>query len=645
MTAPLTSPGLPDAGRPDHSRHRTRGRIVPAPRVFFPALIIILLVVVVAIAFPTRTGVTLALLQGWVVAGLGPYYMLIVAAFVVFATWMGMSRFGDIKLGQDDDVPEFGLMSWFSMLFAAGMGIGLVFWGTAEPLTHFTSPKPGVTGSSQELAAAAMSQTFLHWGFHAWAIYAVVGLSLAYAIHRKGRPVSIRWALEPLLGDRVRGRLGDAIDVIAIVGTLFGVATSLGLGVKQIAAGLRHLGVVGEVNNTLLVVLIVIITMIATVSVVSGVGRGIKWLSNINLGVAGLLLVAVLLLGPTLYLFRVFVESIGGYLQGVVGLTFDAGSFTGQAGLDWQGAWTVFYWGWWISWAPFVGVFIARISRGRTVREFVAGVLLVPTLVTFAWFAVMGGSAIKQAFGGDGGGLFDPAEGIIAENVLFDFLSGLPFGGVLSVIAVIVVAIFFITSADSGSLVIDMLASGGDTNPPKWSRILWAGLSGLVAIALLLAGGLAALQTGAILTAIPVSVVMIGMCVATYKAFQEEHQVLVRLERRQRREELSRRIRKNVTAHLEENFDDHFGDQMDERITAALSEGEQRRWKLWRRKHPVEHARAESDDAAQAEQAAQIEAVTAAEEAEAALVAVSETTDDLTDQTQGKQATDEPAAR
>ncbi|MDJ0322823.1 BCCT family transporter [Cryobacterium sp. PH31-AA6] len=639
MTAPQTAQHSPDARPPEHSRHSTRARIVPAPRVFYPAIVIILAIVVVAIAFPTRTGDTLALLQGWVVAGLGPYYLLIVGAFVVFAAWMGMSRFGDIKLGQDDDVPEFGLMSWFSMLFAAGMGIGLVFWGTAEPLTHFTDPKPGVTGSSQDLAAAAMSQTFLHWGFHAWAIYAVVGLSLAYAIHRKGRPVSIRWALEPILGDRVRGRLGDVIDVTAIVGTLFGVATSLGLGVKQIAAGLHHLGVVDKVDNTLLVVLIVVITLIATASVVSGVGKGIKWLSNINLGMAGLLLFAVLILGPTLYLLRVFVESIGGYLQDVVGLTFDAGSFTGQAGLDWQGGWTIFYWGWWISWAPFVGVFIARISRGRTVREFVAGVLLVPTLVTFAWFAVMGGSAIKQAWDGSGGGLFDPAVGIIPENVLFDFLSGLPFGGVLSVIAVIVVAIFFVTSADSGSLVIDMLASGGDTNPPKWSRILWAGLGGLVSIALLLAGGLAALQTGAILTAIPVSVVMIGMCVATYKALQEEHQVLVLAERRQRREELARRIGKHVTAHLEENFDDHFGDQMDERITAALSEGEQRRWKLWRRKHPVEHARAESDDTVQEAQSEQTEAAAAAEEAEAALGAVSETIEALTEQTTAEQTT------
>ncbi|TFD88404.1 BCCT family transporter [Cryobacterium serini] len=551
---------------------------------FYPALGIILAVVIIAIAFPVRTGSVLALLQGWVVAGLGPYYVIVVAAFVVFAIWMGLSRFGDIKLGKDDDEPEFGIMSWFAMLFAAGMGIGLVFWGASEPLTFFTNPKPGVEGDSAELASAAMSQTFLHWGFHAWAIYAVVGLSLAYSIHRKGRPVSIRWALEPLLGTRrVKGRLGDAIDVIAIVGTLFGVATSLGLGVQQIAAGLSYLGVVGDVTNTLLVILIVVITIIATASVVSGVGKGIKWLSNINLSMAGLLLVAVLLLGPTMYLLRVLVQSLGGYFQDVVGLTFATSAYTGQAGLDWQGGWTVFYWGWWISWAPFVGVFIARISRGRTVRQFIAGVLLVPTFVTFVWFAVMGGSAIRQAWEGDGGGLFDPEVGIVPENVLFNLLGNLPFGVILSVIAVIVIAIFFITSADSGSLVIDMLASGGDTNPPKWSRIMWASLGGLVAIALLLAGGLAALQTGAILTAIPVSVVMIGMCIATYRAFRIEHEVLVAAERRQRREEMARRIGKSVTAHLEENFDDHFGEQVDGHIEAALTDDLDRRPRWGRR--------------------------------------------------------------
>ena len=583
MSAPTeSSPPVTPVTRKSVSRRRFA---VPAPRVFYPALGIILAVAIIAIIFPVRTGSVLALLQGGVVAGLGPYYVIIVAAFVIFAIWMGLSRFGDIKLGKDDDEPEFGIMSWFAMLFAAGMGIGLVFWGASEPLTFFTNPKPGVDGDSAELASAAMSQTFLHWGFHAWAIYAVVGLSLAYSIHRKGRPVSIRWALEPLLGTRrVKGRLGDAIDVIAIVGTLFGVATSLGLGVQQIAAGLSYLGVVGDVTNTLLVILIVVITLIATISVVSGVGKGIKWLSNINLSMAGLLLLAVLLLGPTMYLLRLLVQSLGGYFQNVVGLTFSTSAYTGQAGIDWQGAWTVFYWGWWISWAPFVGVFIARISRGRTVRQFIAGVLLVPTLVTFVWFAVMGGSAIRQAWEGDGGGLFDPEVGIVPENVLFNMLGSLPFGVILSVLAVIVIAIFFITSADSGSLVIDMLASGGDTNPPKWSRILWASLGGLVAIALLLAGGLGALQTGAILTSIPVSLVMIGMCLATYKALNTEHQILVRAERRVRQEELSRQIGETVTEHLEENFDDHFGDQVDDRISAALDPDDpKRRWRMGRK--------------------------------------------------------------
>ena len=579
---PESPPPVTTGTRKSVSRRRFA---VPAPRVFFPALGIILAVAVIAILFPVRTGNVLALLQGGVVAGLGPYYVIIVAAFVVFAIWMGLSRFGDIKLGKDDDEPEFGIMSWFAMLFAAGMGIGLVFWGASEPLTFFTNPKPGVDGDSAELASVAMSQTFLHWGFHAWAIYAVVGLSLAYSIHRKGRPVSIRWALEPLLGTRrVKGRLGDAIDVIAIVGTLFGVATSLGLGVQQIAAGLSYLGVVGDVTNTLLVILIVVITLIATISVVSGVGKGIKWLSNINLSMAGLLLLAVLLLGPTMYLLRLLVQSLGGYFQNVVGLTFSTSAYTGQAGIDWQGAWTVFYWGWWISWAPFVGVFIARISRGRTVREFIAGVLLVPTFVTFIWFAVMGGSAIRQAWEGDGGGLFDPEVGIIPEIVLFNMLGSLPFGAILAVLAVIVIAIFFITSADSGSLVIDMLASGGDTNPPKWSRIMWASLGGLVAIALLLAGGLGALQTGAILTSIPVSIVMIGMCLATYKALNTEHQILVRAERRVRQEELSRQIGDSVTEHLEENFDDHFGDQVDDRISAAMDPDDpKRRWRLGRK--------------------------------------------------------------
>ncbi len=586
MSAPSKTD--PSGGSTEHGPAKPAGRFaIAAPRIFWPSLIIIAGAVLVAIIFPNATEGGLTWLQNGVVAGFGPYYLLVVGAFVVFAVWMGLSRFGDIKLGKDDDKPEFKLLSWFAMLFAAGMGIGLVFWGAAEPLTYFVNPKPGVEGDAAELAQAAMTQTYLHWGFHAWAIYAVVGLSLAYAIHRRGRPVSIRWALEPLLGDRVRGRVGDAIDVIAIVGTLFGVATSLGLGVQQISAGLVQLGVFPETSDLLLVGLILAITLIATMSVVSGVGKGIKWLSNFNLGMAGVFLISVLLLGPTLFLFRDFVQSFGVYLQSMVGLTFDTTAYAGQDGLDWQGSWTIFYWGWWMSWAPFVGLFIARISRGRTIREFVAGVLLVPSMVSFIWFAVMGGTAIQRAFEDSNGGLFDADEGIVSENVLFTMLSGLPLGGVLSVIAVLLVAIFFITSSDSGSLVVDMLASGGKTDPPKWSRVMWAVLEGLVAIALLLAGGLSALQTASILTALPISVVIIGMCLALYKALSAEHQILVRAERRQRREELAHEISDDVTGSLSENFDKHFGEQVDDRIAYALPDEVETKPRPWRpRKKP-----------------------------------------------------------
>lgn len=555
--------------------------MILAPAIFWPALLIIVAAALLAITFPDGTGAVLSAAQTGVVAVFGPYYLLVVAGFVIFAFWMGLSRFGDIKLGRDDGEPEFRLLSWFAMLFAAGMGIGLVFWGAAEPLTFFVNPKPGVEGDARELANAAMTQTYLHWGFHAWGIYAVVGLSLAYAIHRKGRPVSIRWALEPILGDRVRGRAGDVIDIIAIVGTVFGVATSLGLGVQQIAAGLVQLGAFGETTDLLLVGLILVITFIAVISVVSGVDKGIKWLSNINLGMAGVFLVAVLLLGPTLFLFREFVQAFGNYLQSVVGLSFDSSAFAGQEGRDWQASWTIFYWGWWMSWAPFVGLFIARISRGRTVREFVLGVLLVPSMVSFIWFAVMGGSAINRAFEDSNGGLFDPAVGIVSENVLFNLLAGLPLGGVLSVIAIALVAIFFITSSDSGSLVVDMLASGGETDPPKWSRVLWASLEGALAIALLLAGGLSALQTGSILTALPISIVIIGMCISLYKALNAEHQLLVRVERRQRQQELQREIGESVTENLSENFDRHFGEQVDDRIETALPRDVDTRPRPW----------------------------------------------------------------
>ncbi|HEX2174988.1 MAG TPA: BCCT family transporter [Nocardioidaceae bacterium] len=568
----MSSPTPATSERPASEEIEERtGKGGVAPAVFYPALAIIGLAALLAIVFPGPTGDALSAIQTNIVGAFGWYYVLIVAGFVAFSIWMGVSRFGDIKLGRDEDEPEFGVMAWFAMLFAAGMGIGLVFWGAAEPLTFYDQPKPGVEGSPDELAQLAMAQTFLHWGFHAWAIYVVVGLALAYAIHRKGRPVSIRWVLEPILGDRVRGRIGDVIDIAAVIGTVFGIATSLGLGVQQISAGLVHMGVFDSAGDALLVGLIAIITLLATVSVATGLDKGIRWLSNVNLVMAGVFLVAILALGPTLFLLREFVQSVGVYLQNVLPMTFNTSAFSGQEGQDWQAAWTTFYWGWWISWSPFVGVFIARISRGRTIREFVAGVLLVPTLMTFVWFAVLGGGAILREMSSPGS-LVDPQEGVVSENVLFDFLSGLPLGPVLSVIAILLVTIFFITSSDSGSLVIDMLASGGDPDPPTWSRVMWAILEGVLAIALLLAGGLAALQTGAIITALPFSAIMIAMCFATYKALSAEHKVLLRAERRQRRTELTRDVRQDVRGDLTENFGEHFGEQVDERIDERLSD-------------------------------------------------------------------------
>jgi choline/glycine/proline betaine transport protein len=517
-----------------------------APRVFYPAAVIIAVFVVATVLFPDGMGAGIAAVNDTIIGSFGWYYTLIVSGFVVFALWMGFGHFGDIKLAPRDEEPEFKLGSWFAMLFAAGMGIGLVFWGVAEPLNHFASPKPGVEGTPNELAQQSLVQTFLHWGLHPWAIYVVVGLAVAYAIHRRDRPVSIRWALEPLLGDRVKGWLGDAIDVAAIVGTLFGVATSLGLGVLQIASGLEFLEIVSNPGNWTLIILIGAITSLAIFSVVTGLKKGIRWLSNANIVLAGLLLLFVLITGPTLFIFRESVQSVGLYFQNLFALSFDTTALQGDEGQDWQESWATFYWGWWISWAPFVGVFIARISRGRTVREFVAGVLAVPALVSFAWFTVFGGTALQRELNG-GGGLIGPDGSVDTEGALFGLLGGLPGGTVVVVGAIILIVLFFVTSSDSGSLVVDMLASGGDPDPPVWSRVFWAAAEGLVAIALLVAGGLSALQTMAIIIAFPFSIVMLGMCVATYKQFSAERRALLKVQRRMQRDEFTEHVTRSLS--------------------------------------------------------------------------------------------------
>ncbi len=544
-----------------------------APKVFWPAAVLMLAFVIFGAVAEETLGEATSFIFDNLVSGIGWYYVAIVTGFVIFAIVVGVSRIGDIKLGRDDEAPEFSVTVWLAMLFSAGMGIGLVFWGVAEPLTHLASPWPGRGEDGAEQAEAAMTTTLLHWGVHAWAIYIVVGLSMAYAIFRKGRPVSFRWALEPLFGDRVRGWVGDVIDIIAILGTIFGVATSLGLGASQIATGFSVLGWVDEPTDGLRTAIIVVITLIAIISVVSGIHRGIKWLSQVNVSLAGLIALFVLIAGPTLFIFREFFESISRYLQNIVGLSMDVGNLHGEAGEAFQIGWTVFYWGWWISWAPFVGMFIARISRGRTVREFVIGVLAVPTLVTIAWFAIMGGSGIHREMEGEGGIIVDGA--VDETGALFALLEGFPLSTVTMIVAIVLITTFFVTSSDSGSLVVDMMASGGDPNPPVWSRAFWASMEGAVAAVLLLAGGIGALQTGAITLAFPFSIVMILMVIATWKALREEHLAMRAADEARRREVMA--------ASVTESFSQSVATAVSEEGPPAYLDGpeEKREWASW----------------------------------------------------------------
>lgn len=542
-----------------------RGLIAPA--VFWPSLIVVGAFALFGILAPDAAGAVLETVQNWIVSTFGWWYMLVIAAFIVFVLVVGFSKYGKIKLGGPNDKPEFSTLSWFTMLFSAGMGVGLMFYGTGEPLIFAeVNPNPGWSeGSAGDMSHMAMAQTFVHWGLHPWAVYAVIGLAIAYAVHRRGRPVSIRWAFEPLLGDRVKGWIGDVIDILAIFGTLFGIATSLGLGAQQIAAGMEAIGFVEDATSTtLLIILIIVITFLALASVVSGIGRGIKWLSNINISMAGVLLIAVLLLGPTLFLIQNLVESFGAYLSNVASMSFDVQAFTGQEGQDWSAAWTLFYWGWWMAWAPFVGVFIARISRGRTVREFITAVLLVPFTVGIVWFSIMGGASLYKYVVNDTdmSHLIADDGSLLAENTLFDIIGDLPLGSILSVIAIIVIAVFFITSSDSGSLVVDMLASGGHPNPPIWSRVLFALLEGVLAAALLLAGGLEALQAGSLMTALPFSILLALMCVAIVRAFRVDH-----LQASQQR---SAEEYYQLSDRLAEDFDSAFGPQVDTRIDYRL---------------------------------------------------------------------------
>jgi choline/glycine/proline betaine transport protein len=400
------------------------------------------------------------------------------------------------------------------MLFSAGMGIGLMFFGVAEPVMHFIAPPVGEGGTALA-AREAMKITFFHWGLHAWAIYAVVALILAFFSYRHGLPLTLRSALYPLIGNRIHGPIGHAVDIFAIIGTVLGVATSLGLGVAQINSGLNHLFGI-PVGVTTQIILVIVTCGLATLSVASGLDKGIRILSETNLVLAAVLLLFVLVVGPTVFLFQTFVQNTGAYLSDIVNKTFNLYAYEPT---DWIGGWTLFYWGWWIAWSPFVGLFIARISRGRTIREFVTGVLLVPAGFTLFWMTVFGDTAIHMILVDKVQGL---AEVVQADSslALFAFLEQLPWSGVLSVVAIAMVAVFFVTSADSGALVVDLLASGGSDRTPVWQRIFWSVLMGAVAIALLLADGLTALQTATIASALPFSIILLLSLWGLFKALK-----------------------------------------------------------------------------------------------------------------------------
>jgi len=484
--------------------------------VFFTSSIIIIISIALTLIFEEQAEGYFDAIQAFVSNNGGWFFVLCVNIYLIFVLYLAFSKFGNIRIGGKDAKPEFKTLSWFAMLFSAGMGIGLLFWSIAEPVTHFMSP-PLTEGGTPAAAQEAMNFTFLHWGFHAWGIYALVGLSLAYFTYSHGLPLTIRSVFYPVLGDKIYGKRGDLIDIFAVLATLFGLATSLGLGVQQIAAGLAHVfgldsGIITQVS------LIAIITAIATISVVLGVDKGVKFLSEWNMRIAVLLLLLVVVLGPTIFIFQSFVQNTGSYFYSFLEISSWTESYTGN---NWQNAWTVFYWGWWIAWSPFVGMFIARISKGRSIKEFILGVLVVPSLLTFFWITAFGSTSIQQALLGD-----QTIINAVDDNVataLFVYLEDFPFSVVLNIIGVILIAGFFVTSSDSGSLVVDSLTSGGKIDAPVGQRIFWAVAEGAIAAVLLIGGGLQALQTASIVTGLPFAFILLFMCYSLYIGVRDEY--------------------------------------------------------------------------------------------------------------------------
>jgi choline/carnitine/betaine transport len=492
----------------------------------------------------------------WIIGNLGWAFVLSASGFVIFALWLAFSRYGRIPLGLDDEKPEFNTVSWVAMMFSAGMGIGLMFYGVNEPLSHYVNPPPGtVQGGSDQAVQTAMATTMFHWTLHPWAIYAVVGLAIAYGSFRRGRSQLISAAFAPLLGTRrANGPAGKAIDVLAIFATLFGSAASLGLGALQIGSGLKVAGWAGDVGNGVLVGIIAVLTAAFVVSAVSGVAKGIQWLSNINMVLAIALAAFIFVVGPTVFILNLIPTAIGDYVRELADMAGRTAASGGDATEAWLSSWTIFYWAWWISWTPFVGMFIARISRGRTIRQFVAGVILVPSGVSLVWFAILGGTAIyTQKSGTDIAGQSTP------EGQLFTLLHHFPLANVAGVVVMLLVAIFFVSGADAASVVMGTLSQRGSIAPSKGVVVFWGVLTGAVAAVMLLVGGsnaLTGLQNLTVIAALPFMVIMIGLCVSLARDLRSDPLI--------RREERVAEVMEEVTAQL-------GADGAADRVTAQLN--------------------------------------------------------------------------
>lgn len=492
--------------------------------VAFPSLAIIIAISLCCGFFSTETEEVFNFIKELVFKNLSWLYVLLVTVFVLFLIGLATSKLGKIKLGHDDSVPDYSFFSWVAMLFAAGMGIGLMYFGVSETMSHYATPANANLAVDLR-AKEAQLYTFFHWGFHAWSIYGVVGLSLAYFTYRHNLPLAIRSGFYPMLKDKIHGRFGDIIDVFGLCSTFFGITTTLGFGVVQLCAGLVSLKIIPDTDFKYQVAIVLVVMVIAVFSAISGLGKGVKKLSEMNILLAVLLMLFILVFGPTIYILSTFTEGLGYYISHFISLTFNTYAYE-KGSQEWFSKWTILYWAWWISWAPYVGLFIAKISKGRTIREFILAVLFIPAFFNFLWMTVFGSSAVWIDEHVAHGTLSQLANN--PDTLLFNFFSYFPFTTLLNVLSILIICVFFITSADSGIFIMNGIASKGAINSPKWQSVFWGVLLSLLSLSLLRTGGLASLQTMTLISALPFGIIMILLCYNLWKALVADNEYSIK---------------------------------------------------------------------------------------------------------------------